>query len=540
MINVLIAEDEMLVRIGIKNSIQWEKLGMFVIADVANGKEAFDVYENKKPDLILTDIKMPVMDGIELISKIREHDKRTKIIILTCHEEFNLVHKALKLGVTDYILKLKMSINEMESVLTKAGEELSNEDPRFNQNQKMDKSLIKQNVIKDYIFYKLYNDDQFESIMKKAELRLIPERMILCIMEIDKVEALQTGFTDKQVQSLHLNILNITDGLLNEYKRGEIFHDKNNRFILIFSFADIISENKIIGLMDNMLNHIHNVLKKYVNVNTFFCISNMCNEYSSLFNMYMDTAAALEQKYFDNDRISVKSDCKPVERIRPVIGRKFKKLLEDLSDIPEEYKRKISSDIDQILSRDSVLKDEIQRTFIQWVSTYMIECRIINEKLSGLILEFSDRIHLSDTLDESIEVFKEYIQSIKRNALSEKLLSKEVVESIRLIRKSYGSSLSVQEVSDHVEVSANYFSSIFKKEIGMSFVEYVNQVRIEKAKEMLVNSNLKSYQISKSVGFTDESYFSRIFKKVTGVRPHEFRKQRFVDEGEDCHAEKDF
>ncbi|WP_409345923.1 response regulator [Paenibacillus sp. MBLB4367] len=96
MLKVVIAEDEMFVRIGMKNSISWEKFGMQVVADVSNGQEAWEVYQREKPDLILTDIKMPVMNGMELIGKIRENDAKSKIVILTVYEEFDYVHKSLQ------------------------------------------------------------------------------------------------------------------------------------------------------------------------------------------------------------------------------------------------------------------------------------------------------------------------------------------------------------------------------------------------------------------------------------------------------------
>ena len=106
MYRVVIVEDEMLVRMGLKNSIQWDKFNMCVIADVANGKLAWEICQKEMPDLIITDIKMPVMDGMELIQKIREKDSEVAILILSCLEEFDLLRKAMSFGVVDYILKI--------------------------------------------------------------------------------------------------------------------------------------------------------------------------------------------------------------------------------------------------------------------------------------------------------------------------------------------------------------------------------------------------------------------------------------------------
>ena len=124
MYKAVIVEDEMFVRMGIKMSVDWEKLGIGDVETYANGQQAWEAYQEEKPDLILTDLKMPVMSGMELIRKIREQDDRTRIIILSCLEEFALVREALSLGVTDYILKLTMTQEDMAKVIDKALTEL--------------------------------------------------------------------------------------------------------------------------------------------------------------------------------------------------------------------------------------------------------------------------------------------------------------------------------------------------------------------------------------------------------------------------------
>jgi len=119
MYRVLIVEDEIIVRLGLKNSIKWADFNMEVVGDAANGEEGWNQYNLKQPDIVLTDIKMPVMDGIELISRIRENDQLTRIIILTCYGEFELAQKAIKFGVSNYILKMSMGLEEIEEVLKK-------------------------------------------------------------------------------------------------------------------------------------------------------------------------------------------------------------------------------------------------------------------------------------------------------------------------------------------------------------------------------------------------------------------------------------
>ena len=125
MYHVMIVEDEKFVRIGLKKMIHWESLNMEVIIDVKNGEEAYKYYLQYKPDIILTDLRMPLMSGIELIKKIREQDKHTKFIIITCLDDFGLVQEALELGVSSYILKHSSDIEEIENKLKKVYNELN-------------------------------------------------------------------------------------------------------------------------------------------------------------------------------------------------------------------------------------------------------------------------------------------------------------------------------------------------------------------------------------------------------------------------------
>ena len=124
MLRVIIVEDEHFVRIGIKNSVPWEKYGMQVVCDAENGRQALEQYQKWKPDVIITDLKMPVMNGIELMKAVRAEDKRARFIILTCLDEFGMVQEAIRLGASAYILKLTSEQEEIEAALEKVRAEL--------------------------------------------------------------------------------------------------------------------------------------------------------------------------------------------------------------------------------------------------------------------------------------------------------------------------------------------------------------------------------------------------------------------------------
>lgn len=527
MFDVLIAEDEMLVRIGLKNSIDWEKLNMRVIADVANGQDAMEVYEREKPDLIITDIKMPVMDGMELISKIREKDTKTKIVILTCYEEFDTVHKAINLGVSGYILKLKMTPSEMEAVLKKVQEELSLEDGKkagLEEKNPSIGSISKENLFKNFIFYKIYSDAEIEDAVRKMQLRLSQRHLLICRMVIDNYSFLQDKFDDEHGELIRFSILNMMDELLTAYKRGEVLHEKDGNYLVIFSFSDIFSEKKVSDILSEILSRIKTVMKTYINADITFFISNMYDSYGSLPQMYHECLQAAENNYFSGIGEIVRyEDTISINPIPEAIAR-LEGLKQDLRNFNQVWSREIDGEINRIRQLKALTKADMQRVFIKWIYRPTMDYSPNKSDIYKLAQEYSGKIQQLATMGESIQCLKDYLNKVENNKARYKNLSSEILKVIQFIEMNYTQDISLQQAADHVSMSPNYLSNLFKKELNVSFVEYINRFRIEKAKELLLNTNLKIYEIAVSVGIRDEGYFSRLFKKITSMRPYEYRK----------------
>jgi len=531
MFKVLIAEDELIVRIGIKNSIDWEKLGMKVIADVPNGQAALEIYEKEKPDLILTDIKMPVMDGMQLITKIRENDSHTKIIILTCYEEFDFVHKALKLGVTDYILKLKMLPSDIEKILIKSCEELKKENETKPQpyGVKVDHTYIKEKVIKDYLFYNLYSESTFAELLNKVNFKILPERMVMCLMSIEQFEVLQKKLSDNEGGLIRFAVLNIIEELLGTYNRGEAIYVKEDKYILIFSFSDVISESGVNDFLHDILSRINYVIQTYFDTAVAFAISGIYSGFLSLKGMYGECIAALEQRYFIADEKYVRYNSAVVCDIKSQVFNKLQIIVNQADKLSKEYSKEIESGIEVLMSIPELKKRDLTKYFLRWTNWLIINLNMQIEGMPEVVLKYTDLLHKCTNLDMSIDLFIKYLEEVKQNLQDVKCYSKEVFEAIKFIKSNFHKDISLQQVAENVEMSPNYLSSLFKKEVQMNLIEYINQVRIEKAKEILLSSSLKTYEVAEKVGFTDESYFSRTFKKFTGIRPVEYRKKWLRD-----------
>lgn len=542
MIKVIIVEDEMLVRIGLKNSIEWAKIGMEVVADFSNGQAAWDFYQQAKPDLILTDIRMPNMDGMELISLVREHDAQTKIIILTAYEEFDWVHKAMRFGVTDYILKFKMSIDEMVSVLRKVQAELLTKSAMPSaepQHDLLNVINLKENAMKDYLSYGRYSDAEFAVITRNLGFRLQPERLILCVMAIDNFKLMESKFKDSHGNLIRFSILNMMSELLAGYNRGEVIYERDEKYILAFSFQDIVSESNIYQQLQDILSHISSVIKTYLNTSVTFGISSIDNGYSALKHMYLECLRALDLRFVLGHEKYIRSDLTKTDRVWNTAVIKLDKMFRELEPFNEKYFKEIEAGIQSLGKLESISKQSIQVMMIRWIHWPTVNLNIYANDISSLALDCAGRIHQSATLDENIAIFTQYLLEVQNYHKKKRAISKEIAEAIKYIQTHYDQDISLQQLADQVNMNPSYLSRLFKKHLQTSFIEYLNHYRIDMAKNLLMNTQLKSYEIAEKTGYMDDSYFSRIFKKVTGMRPNEFRKHWFVDGREEREDEAD-
>jgi len=530
---VLIVDDEILVRLALKNSINWNKYGMTVIADVQNGHAAWEIYKKEKPDLIITDIKMPIIDGMELIKKIREKDKETVVIILSCLEDFELLRQAVSLNISGYILKLTMSNEEIENVLSKAQDELKGiheGKPTLT----LDNNLIKEKMIKELIFYNNCSINEFNQSVIGLKLRIKPNNLLMCLIEIDHFEQVRKGYSYENGQVLSQSILNILDEISNQYERIEALRVDDSHYILLFSFHDISSEQSIQEELYTILGHIKKVLKTYFNSTATFGISGLRNGFASLKDLYTECLDILKQKfYLGLDTYITNSSKSFVRKAYENNKESLKEICGGVYMFNELIRNGINSRIESFIqSEDISSKEQVQNLFVEWIYWLYVSLNLNGEDIDVLLGSCLEQLHYSETFEEMIEVFKEYIDGVNNIAGKKKALSREVAKATRFIKVHYPEDITLQQVAEHVNLSPNYLSGLLKREIGLSFVEYLNYIRITKAKELLSNTDLKSYEIAEKVGFTDDSYFSRSFMKQTGIRPNKFRRQSMQVLGE--------
>lgn len=533
MYKVVIVEDEILVRIGLKTSVDWGTFNMEVVADLPNGQAALDYCRDNGPvDLIITDIKMPRMDGMELISTLRKHNKSTRVVILSCLEEFEYIRQAMSLGVSNYILKLTMTEEEIAEVLQGVRMDLDAQQSAYNAPKEREGfvpvpiDMIKEKYMKDFLLNGIYSAYEFEKFVIQSNMQLTSVRLVACTMCLDSYYKIKQKFQDEHGHLIKMSLLNLLYEITGSFQRGEAVFLDETHYLLLFSFQDVVSEQAIMHKTYEILHVIQAAANTYFKSSVSFGISGIQSGYQSLRKLCSESSRALDKKFLTGpghmhvigDFVDLSILSAQAERMRD-----YPELRRILSPVmQEEYDQYIQA-ISQAISEEKKPIRVILSSFIQWLN---INLYSDHHSEKALLFSETELLEQCDTLPEMMEQVNQYIIKSVKQSQSFLHMNSDISKAVQYIKMNYNQSISLHQVADHVNLSFGYLSNLFKKELNVTFIEYLNGYRIERAKEMLIRTHLKSYDIAAKVGFSAEyTYFSKVFKKMTGCNPNKYRRQ---------------
>lgn len=526
MLKVLIVDDELLVRVGIKSTIDWEKYGCTVVAEAGNGEQALEKIEMYHPDIVLTDIRMPKMDGLELLREIRRRKIPAETVIMSCYNEFELVREAMKLGASDYLLKLSFTEEELVEVLERLGKKIEE-----NREQNTG-SLFSQADMRKKLFQKLTDfsvtDEQRERLAENLDLCVNFESPAFMIMMTDHVyERVRMGYTylDEQQKNMLLN-------LIEEYMRGRKFgeafwidSDKEQIAVFLNRGQDLLRTAEIIK----------NKVKEYLKINLSIYI------YPD--GTYAESPDFIEYGILELSRVRYLNGPKQIcffrERNDKAVsecldGRVLKEIRK--SSELTELEAVVQNLAGEFQKRHFPVK-ESQRIFTECVYNVLSGIRRAGGSAKGMEeyrgLDMMKNLQGMETLDDVLCWFADFKQTAKEyiGACVSKGKRSEIEMAMGYIHENYSLPLSLVRVAEAAGFSAAYFSTVFKKENGKSFIEYLTELRMEHAKELLQDETICIYEVGKQVGYPDPNYFSKIFRKSVGISPEKYRKQAAEQRG---------
>lgn len=520
MYKVLIVEDEMLVRTGIRASIDWEKFNMCVVNEASNGKIAWELYQQTLPDLVLTDIKMPFMDGIELIRNIRSTGNPAQIIILSCLEDFSLAQEAIRLGVSGYILKLTMTSEEMESVLLSVRKALDEE--YLTKSQSVSPASLNDILESSLLGYLSYNLPVLEDCLSTLEshhVTIHSHDLAIALMDIDQYEHLQDLYNDRSGKLIQFSIQNIVNEILAKNQSGLVIHETPSRYLLLFHSP---RETRVFAPIADVLEEILTIMKNYFNITPRFYLSTMEQDLTRLKNLYSQCLSLSEYGFFmEPGSVNYYSNTWKETLCQTILsktGRAFSVLKDDA------YSRNFVLEPLERLFTGNFTSQKVRDLFFDSFTAYLNNLRLNEEESYQQLRYFLQLLASASGYHDMLAKLLDCIVELKHHSSEQATYSREIVQALQYLQENYQNQILVNDVAVMVGLSPNYFSSVFKKELGISFSEYLNRYRIEKSMELLQNTSLKTYEIAYQCGFSDEGYYGKTFKKYTGKTPNEHKK----------------
>ena len=527
MIKVMIVEDEPVIRNGIANSLDWESLGCEVMALAENGADAMrKIAQHSVPNIVISDIKMPEMDGLELSDRLLSVYNGIKIILLTGYKDFNYVKQALRMGAANYILK-PTDPDELESAIKEAVKDINQRTQMLKEAEDLrnivqqSKDQLKDKFLYELMFRPLINQDELEKRMQYYGISPSPYWMIG--ISIDSFAELESYFTEEDINILLYLVRQVFD---------EVFAGSGLKFSTVYHarciYAIIESAHCTKDQLFEVLKALCNQVKKQGKFTVSVGVSRVNSCMNQLRHARKQVDRCLEQRIFvGDDQILFydslndgQSDCNNTIDVSD-----FLNAIKSGENILEEAK-KIQESIEQSSSID-YSRNKAFQAIVLGVEAYCADYGKMEDLFNPPMMPL-EKITYSKTLTSVSKCFIEIAQRIDE-AMKERV-SNRYLQAINMAKEyteaQYAKDINLELIASKVFMSQWHFSKIFKRITGRTYLNYLTEVRINKAKELISsNPELKNYEVSERVGLISVRYFNELFKKVVGLTPSEFRSK---------------
>lgn len=534
MIRVIVADDEYKVCQLICQLIDWEELGMRLIGTASNGLEALKMIEAEKPDLVLTDIRMPGFDGLELLKRAREVQPDVEFIIISGYSHFEYAQTAIRYGVSDYILK-PVNKETLNATMQKARQRYlehkaqTEEDLEQRKQQESAQATLRELLWQDLEAGQL--PEALSEFQEKYHYHFENGlfRIFLIQADVNENQNLNEDYASNVIEVMNSKL----EGLFERHIRplcidSEIFY-KKGRTAGVLNYREE-EEEKLMNALEALISTLSMELHVFEHMRFHLSTGGAGSSASELVRCMREAELAMGQRLLVRNNMFLTEIPKSVEFEEDSIYQSFNAIVRQCMDLKksEEMERAVSGLEASALSfgmNGSQMLHLVQDSYRLFLLSSIFQEKFHFVDREGMEEAFywrsilcSSREQLFDFLEETCR--KNIEEAVERSE-AEKI--RPIDQAKQYIREHYAEPLSLEEVSSQAGFSSSYFSTLFRKETGKNFLEYLMDIRIEEAKKLLRQSGETIEQIGKDVGMNDYKRFSKTFKKITGISPKEYR-----------------
>lgn len=530
MYKVLIADDEKWVRKGIRTTIDWQKHNVDTILEAKDGEEALELAKEHKPELIITDIKMPNLDGLEFISELRKFNEHTKIIIISGYSDFDYAKRALKLGAADYLMK-PIDESMLDNIIGKCINDIAKEDGKRLDLLKNIDSLKEYMPLAQSYYLKLLLSQKIDNIQnicgkfESMNIDLDFQKVIVICFDIEY--NLENGnIWDKAEDLAKFSIKNILQEFLEKFYSCYFVEASEKRIVCFLSDKHNTNED-----LKSILIEAVSAVKRFLKCNLTVGIGRG-NSIENAFISFKESQEALEYEFFYGtvkvfDYVEINRVSK--SPISDIISINYGTLVNSIKLGEKDSVLGILEDLSKViyLNLDKLSPFEV-RAFLINLSKRIYETLTATDPLMSEFLaavsEIESSLAVFTTIDGIFIYIKEFVcVNMEYAGHQPNKKKKSIEDALKYISAHYNEDITMNSVANVFFLNSSYFSKIFNEYVGQTFSEYITKVRMNYAKDLLKVSYLKVYEVAEKVGYTDYRHFSKKFKELMGISPIEYR-----------------
>ncbi len=509
----LLVDDEELIREPMKLGIDWTSCGVGMVYCAENGETAWQLFQKYRPEIILTDIKMPICDGITLLKRVHEFDSKAKVIVLTGYDEFKYAQSAVKFGAFDYLLKAS-DIDEVTQVVSNATKALDEQIKLTDDAEKKSENV--------YYSLEFKSDNDFVNFMHDVNLHESAQSYAVFALTLENYLFLQRSCTKLELENKYYSIVKLTKSILSEDFELSSFRC-NNTIVCIVSYSNnktnVQSAKQIADCLYREINKNESCLMTY---SSFV-------EFKDLRKVLVKTFDAVEYVNFAKKPIYYKDTLNLSNVLDNSYGDLHEKIITCLRRGDDDLKNALNLYFENIEKSEIIHINHYYQFCFDLFSSLMI---VLNECALKYTDVFEDDFFIWSELklltgaksikDFVFNVFLNVQTHIKNSRISAN--GKIVKQVEQYISDNYHLPITLHDLANLVHLNSNYLSFLFKQQRNKCIIEHITDVRMQKAKQLLELGEHRVNLVGEMVGYDDSGYFCKVFKKYTGVTPNNYKK----------------
>ncbi len=532
MYKLLIVDDETEIAEDISTSIDWEKEGIEVCGCASNGLEAIDIINALKPDIVILDINMPVVNGLELMQKIHEEKLDIQFIILSGYDEFEYARKAMGLGAKSYLLKPCMPHDILYAVLTvKELLDASRKKVRlldyYEDYFQYSLPQVKENFLVKLVKGYIKNRGRILEEIERYNINLPESNLAAVVFEVLERSSQVGGSDARNADSLKSCIADAASSL---EASSPVITDPfacDDYIVFLCSTKTGFPSHGPVHFFDRM----RRLLKQKYNVQVLIGIGAFVKSYEDLPESYTSSVSAIRKAHFFEENRIITYD----EMLREEQNTSFYPSQEEadiLNSLHAVDKASILRKVDDlyhsVLLQGVRKKEYVKEVSIMLIKNVIQSCLDEQMDMQAMLneqMKLFDNIVSCETMSRLKEIVSDFLCKAAGLSAQQNNANNLVSIAINYIHKNYSRELNLETLAQQVFITPGYLSILFKQETGINFIDYLHKYRIQMSKKLMKDPQYKIYKISGMVGFRNAKHFSQVFKKYTGLTPKEYREQ---------------